>query len=245
MSNTIVLKVAMMCGGCSGAVERVLSKMEGASRRSDRAPSRPLDASCARGRLIRSDPPRLPRRPAPSQAWTRLGDAGGGHREDREDGQGGRALGGLSDVPGVAHPSIARDGVPLPPPSNHLPEPRRLLRLRRPLVVLVRHLPPVARVHGDERPAVPPVPQPPQSPPDRRLHLRLLRPRVLDDEHRVLREQRARVELEQKLRVRHLVVRRAERHEVERAARGFRASLVRRQKRLRVVPYKATAGWSS
>jgi copper chaperone CopZ len=32
MSNTIVLKVAMMCGGCSGAVERVLSKMEGASR---------------------------------------------------------------------------------------------------------------------------------------------------------------------------------------------------------------------
>ncbi|EEH55134.1 uncharacterized protein MICPUCDRAFT_19059 [Micromonas pusilla CCMP1545] len=29
MSNTIVLKVAMMCGGCSGAVERVLSKMEG------------------------------------------------------------------------------------------------------------------------------------------------------------------------------------------------------------------------
>ena len=31
MTNTIVLKVAMMCGGCSGAVERVLGKLEGAS----------------------------------------------------------------------------------------------------------------------------------------------------------------------------------------------------------------------
>ena len=29
MSATIVLKVAMMCTGCSGAVERVLGKMEG------------------------------------------------------------------------------------------------------------------------------------------------------------------------------------------------------------------------
>jgi copper chaperone len=30
MSDPIVLKVAMMCAGCSGAVERVLKKMEGA-----------------------------------------------------------------------------------------------------------------------------------------------------------------------------------------------------------------------
>ena len=30
MSDPIVLKVAMMCAGCSGAVERVLTKMEGA-----------------------------------------------------------------------------------------------------------------------------------------------------------------------------------------------------------------------
>eukprot|EP00230_Micromonas_polaris_P004114 CAMPEP_0119207942 /NCGR_PEP_ID=MMETSP1327-20130426/278_1 /TAXON_ID=38833 /ORGANISM="Micromonas pusilla, Strain RCC2306" /LENGTH=69 /DNA_ID=CAMNT_0007204361 /DNA_START=35 /DNA_END=244 /DNA_ORIENTATION=+ len=29
MSDHIVLKVAMMCSGCSGAVERVLGKMEG------------------------------------------------------------------------------------------------------------------------------------------------------------------------------------------------------------------------
>ena len=29
MTNTIILKVAMMCTGCSGAVERVLGKMEG------------------------------------------------------------------------------------------------------------------------------------------------------------------------------------------------------------------------
>ncbi len=29
MTNTVVLKVAMMCTGCSGAVERVLGKMEG------------------------------------------------------------------------------------------------------------------------------------------------------------------------------------------------------------------------
>lgn len=29
MSDPIVLKVAMMCAGCSGAVERVLTKMEG------------------------------------------------------------------------------------------------------------------------------------------------------------------------------------------------------------------------
>jgi copper chaperone len=30
MNDPIVLKVAMMCTGCSGAVERVLTKMEGA-----------------------------------------------------------------------------------------------------------------------------------------------------------------------------------------------------------------------
>lgn len=29
MTNTVILKVAMMCTGCSGAVERVLGKMEG------------------------------------------------------------------------------------------------------------------------------------------------------------------------------------------------------------------------
>lgn len=29
MTNTVVLKVTMMCTGCSGAVERVLGKMEG------------------------------------------------------------------------------------------------------------------------------------------------------------------------------------------------------------------------
>ena len=29
MSQTVVLKVAMSCGGCSGAVKRVLGKMEG------------------------------------------------------------------------------------------------------------------------------------------------------------------------------------------------------------------------
>ena len=29
MSQTVVLKVAMSCGGCSGAVKRVLDKMEG------------------------------------------------------------------------------------------------------------------------------------------------------------------------------------------------------------------------
>ena len=29
MTNTVVFKVAMMCTGCSGAVERVLGKMEG------------------------------------------------------------------------------------------------------------------------------------------------------------------------------------------------------------------------
>jgi len=29
MTNTVVLKVAVMCTGCSGAVERVLGKMEG------------------------------------------------------------------------------------------------------------------------------------------------------------------------------------------------------------------------
>ncbi|CAN0900582.1 Copper transport protein CCH [Linum grandiflorum] len=29
MTQTVVLKVAMSCGGCSGAVNRVLSKMEG------------------------------------------------------------------------------------------------------------------------------------------------------------------------------------------------------------------------
>jgi len=29
MSTTVTLKVAMMCGGCTGAVERVLGKMEG------------------------------------------------------------------------------------------------------------------------------------------------------------------------------------------------------------------------
>ena len=29
MTNTVVLTVAMMCTGCSGAVERVLGKMEG------------------------------------------------------------------------------------------------------------------------------------------------------------------------------------------------------------------------
>jgi copper chaperone len=29
MTDTIHLKVAMMCTGCSGAVERVLGKMEG------------------------------------------------------------------------------------------------------------------------------------------------------------------------------------------------------------------------
>ena len=58
MSNTIVLKVAMMCGGCSGAVERVLSKMEGCvSALGSRAVPSPRRQLCARPTdQIRSSP---------------------------------------------------------------------------------------------------------------------------------------------------------------------------------------------
>ena len=53
MSETIVLRVAMMCSGCSGAVERVLGKMDGASTpRPSRVFSRP--ASPASQRRVRS-----------------------------------------------------------------------------------------------------------------------------------------------------------------------------------------------
>ena len=72
MSDPIVLKVAMMCAGCSGAVERVLKKMEGAisspadvpdePNRSASTPRRGRAASGRHGRR-RGDPVSAPHHP--------------------------------------------------------------------------------------------------------------------------------------------------------------------------------------
>jgi len=64
MSDPIVLKVAMMCAGCSGAVERVLTKMEGAISEISPAGGFPRDPNRSA-----STPPRDERR--------RVGAAGG------------------------------------------------------------------------------------------------------------------------------------------------------------------------
>jgi|AntAceMinimDraft_5_1070358.scaffolds.fasta_scaffold06057_2 copper chaperone CopZ len=54
MVTTVHLKVAMMCSGCSGAVERVLGKMEGGCRPRDAAPSDEsmIETRCMRHILV-------------------------------------------------------------------------------------------------------------------------------------------------------------------------------------------------
>jgi hypothetical protein len=109
MSDHIVLKVAMMCSGCSGAVERVLGKMEGTiilqfyddvclsslfrlhPRRSDHLifQTQPSNA-CSHPAPRR---PVLRREPRDTESHGRgHGDAGAGDGHDRQDGQGGGDL---------------------------------------------------------------------------------------------------------------------------------------------------------
>mmetsp|Transcript_7263 Transcript_7263/g.18016 ORF Transcript_7263/g.18016 Transcript_7263/m.18016 type:complete len:302 (-) Transcript_7263:867-1772(-) len=122
--------------------------------------------------------------------------------------------------------------VAFAPPSHNLSEPRRLLWLLCPLVLLIWQLTPVAHVHGDVCAAVASVPHAPQPLADGCQDLRFLRPCVLHQHHSVFGDQRRTVQLLQELGVAHLVVRGAEGDKIKGAPRRPRRVFMLRQEGL-------------